>query len=176
MRSSLLAVLIGSLMLTVACAQSDTGITTSVKARLAADETVKARQINVDTRDRVVTITGQVSNAEERDRAVQIARDTNGVTNVIDQLTITTETAPTSGTLPNTPVTGDAAITAEVKAKLLADPNTSGLAVNVDTSNGVVTLTGAVASSAEKDEALRLAREVSGVTNVVDSLTVGSRQ
>jgi osmotically-inducible protein OsmY len=70
------------------CANTDAGITTSVKNKLIADDLVKARQINVDTRDKVVTLTGQVTTAEEETRALQIARGTEGVLDVIDQIDI----------------------------------------------------------------------------------------
>jgi len=72
----------------VGCASSDAGITTSVKNKLIADDLVKARQINVDTQDKVVTLTGQVNSAEEETRALQIARGTEGVRDVIDQIDI----------------------------------------------------------------------------------------
>jgi hyperosmotically inducible protein len=78
----------GTAVLVVACAQSDAGITTSVKSQLAADQIVKARNINVDTRDRVVTLTGEVRNTAEEAQALQLARNTEGVTNVIDQIEI----------------------------------------------------------------------------------------
>ena len=176
MKSPLLA-LIGLAMLTVACSQTDPGITTSVKSRLIADDLVKARHIDVDTKDHMVTLTGEVNSAEERERAVQITRDTKGVRNVTDQLTVIPEAAATTGILPNTPlVATDAGITAEVKSKLLANPNTPGLAVNVDTRDGVVTLAGSVKSPSEKAAAIRLARDVAGVTSVVDHLTIESRR
>jgi osmotically-inducible protein OsmY len=66
----------------------------------------------------------------------------------------------------------DAAVTASVKTKFLADTKVSGLNINVDTSNHVVTLTGVVHSAAEKAEALRLARETNGVKSVISKLTV----
>jgi hyperosmotically inducible periplasmic protein len=71
-----------------ACAASDPGITTAVKAKLAADDTVKAYQINVDTKDGVVTLTGNVATAEARQRAGQLARETDGVTRVEDFLRV----------------------------------------------------------------------------------------
>jgi len=74
--------------LTVGCAQTDAGISTNVKNKLIADDLVKARQINVDTQDKVVTLTGQVNTAEEESRAIQIARNTSGVRDVIDQIDI----------------------------------------------------------------------------------------
>jgi len=56
----LLLGILGTAVLVVGCSQSDSGITTSVKSKLVADDMVKARNINVDTRDRVVTLTGTV--------------------------------------------------------------------------------------------------------------------
>jgi hyperosmotically inducible protein len=66
----------------------------------------------------------------------------------------------------------DAEITTAVKTKFLADTKVSGLNINVDTNNHVVTLTGPVHSAAEKAEALRLARTTKGVHKVVSKLTL----
>jgi hypothetical protein len=57
------------LAMTVACSQSDPGITTAVKTKLAADDTVKAYEINVDTTNHVVTLTGNVDSAAAKDQA-----------------------------------------------------------------------------------------------------------
>src|SRR5205085_2268708 len=70
----------------------------------------------------------------------------------------------------------DAAITTAVKTKFLADSKVSGLNINVDTNNHVVTLTGPVHSAAEKAEAIRLAKTTSGVNRVVSKLTVESKK
>src|SRR5688572_3307034 len=69
----------------VACSQSDPGVTTAVKSKLAADDTVRAYQIDVDTNDRVVTLSGTVETAAEKDHAIMIARQTDGVRDVVDQ-------------------------------------------------------------------------------------------
>lgn len=66
----------------------------------------------------------------------------------------------------------DAATTAAVKTKLLADTKVGGLGIDVDTKDNVVTLTGKVRTAAEKAEALRLARTTTGVKNVVDKLVI----
>ena len=67
----------------------------------------------------------------------------------------------------------DAAITTAVKTKLLADTTTPGLKIDVDTSNGVVTLNGTVPNAAEKRRAIELARGTSGVKSVKDNLKIG---
>ena len=85
-----------ALLFTVACGQTDAGITTAVKSKLAADDMVKAYQVDVDTSNKVVTLSGDVETAAQKEHAVQIARNTDGVTDVIDQLRVN-RTAATSG-------------------------------------------------------------------------------
>jgi hyperosmotically inducible periplasmic protein len=78
----------GALAVTVACSQTDAGITSAVKSKMAADDTVKASDINVDTHNHVVTLNGTVGSNAEKERAVMIARNTNGVNSVVDDLTV----------------------------------------------------------------------------------------
>ena len=58
-------------------------------------------------------------------------------------------------------------------ADLLADTRVSGLAIDVDTNNGVVTLTGRVPNATAKTAAMEIARGTDNVKNVVDKLTIG---
>jgi len=171
------ALLCGSALaiFTVACAETDPGITTAVKTKFAADATVKAYQINVDTRDGVVTLSGNVENAAAKTTAVRLARETDGVTNVVDNVMVAAKPLDTPNIADRVDRTDatDPGITALVKSKLLADPDTSGLKIDVDTQNGVVTLSGRVATAAEKNEAVRMARDSAGVKSVNDKLTVG---
>jgi len=69
-------------------------------------------------------------------------------------------------------VLSDAEITSAVKTKFMADKTVSAMAINVDTDHGVVTLKGDVKSDAEKQQALKIARDTKGVRSVVDQLTV----
>lgn len=96
MRAFLGAVSAVVLAFTVACSQTDAGITTAVKSKLAADDTVKAYKVDVDTANKVVTLSGEVDTEAQRAHAVMIARNTDGVADVIDQLRIN-PTAATSG-------------------------------------------------------------------------------
>lgn len=70
----------------------------------------------------------------------------------------------------------DATITAKVKSQLLADPNVSGLQVNVQTFKGQVQLSGYVNSSDERARAEQVARQVAGVKNVSNDLIVKSER
>lgn len=80
----------------VGCGQTDTGVTTSVQTRLASDDVVQARDIDVTTQDGVVTLSGEVQSQIEREQAIMIARQTDGVRDVVDQLRVS-EAAPTTG-------------------------------------------------------------------------------
>jgi osmotically-inducible protein OsmY len=66
----------------------------------------------------------------------------------------------------------DATITARVKTALLNDPDVGGLAIDVDTSLGVVTMSGVVKSPAEEQRAVAVARRVGGVRDVRSTLQV----
>ena len=197
----------------VACSSTDPGLTTAVKSKLAADDTVKSYRIDVDTKDAVVTLNGAVDTAAARARAVELARSTEGVRDVVDRLTVTPGATPTTGVDDKVSgeareaareadaktdaakrdaddkadeaqrkagdatdragdAVGDAALTTKVKTKFLADDDISGLKIDVDSKNGVVTLTGTVPTAAEKNMALKVARSTEGVKSVVDRLKV----
>ena len=64
---------------------------------------------------------------------------------------------------------GDAWITTKVKTDLLATPDVSGLAIDVDTKNGVVMLKGSVDSKAQADKAVAVAKKIDGVKKVDSS-------
>jgi osmotically-inducible protein OsmY len=66
----------------------------------------------------------------------------------------------------------DTTITTRVKTQMLNDPQVGGLGIDVDTFKGAVTLSGRVKSQSEKDQAVALARRVSGVVEVKDALQV----
>jgi len=69
----------------------------------------------------------------------------------------------------------DARTTATIKAKILKDSGLAGFKLDVDTTAGVVTLSGAVASYEEIAEAMRVAWETDGVTKVISTLQVQSK-
>ncbi len=226
MLKTLAALVAGAgLVMTVACAKTDAGITTNVKSKMAADDTVKAYEINVDTANGVVTLTGTVESPAVEQQAMLIARQTDGVTDVVDQITVNSAEA-TSGRIDRAEdraaatadnfgdrtadaarntvdktedlahkaagkvedaakytaektgdiarktgeVVTDSAITSAVKTKMLADSTVKGLTIDVDTSNGVVTLNGDVASKTEMDKAIMIARDTKGVSRVVSNL------
>jgi hyperosmotically inducible periplasmic protein len=67
---------------------SEAGLTAKIKAKMALDDSVKSRKIDVTTNGSVVTLTGDVESVKEHDRAIALARETNGVTDVVDHLRV----------------------------------------------------------------------------------------
>jgi hyperosmotically inducible periplasmic protein len=67
---------------------SEGALTAKIKSKMALDDTVKALAIDVDTVGTVVTLTGTVRSQAEHAKAVQLARETAGVTAVNDRLVI----------------------------------------------------------------------------------------
>src|SRR5262245_16853307 len=166
---SQVAVAVMVVLLTAGCSQPDPVITGKVKAAMAVDSTVRASQIEVATKDGVVTLSGNIDSQAEKDRAMEIARSASGVRSVVDMLAV--RTGPAVGNAPDPDRTvgehvDDALITAAVKTRLLDDPVVKGLRIDVDTRAGVVFLTGSVTSQEESDRAVEIARATDHVKDV----------
>jgi osmotically-inducible protein OsmY len=66
----------------------DAALTAKIKSKMGLDDMVQASRIDVTTDKGVVTLSGTVGSAAERQRAVQLARETSGVKSVTDRLAI----------------------------------------------------------------------------------------
>jgi osmotically-inducible protein OsmY len=69
-------------------AAADAATTAAVKTKLLGDTKVAGLNIDVDTKDNVVTLTGKVHSAAERTEAIRLARTTTGVKSVVNKLTV----------------------------------------------------------------------------------------
>jgi osmotically-inducible protein OsmY len=67
---------------------TDGYITDQVSIRLASDQVVKGGALKVDTKDGVVTLSGQVELQHQKDRAAELAKKVKGVKQVIDNITL----------------------------------------------------------------------------------------
>ncbi|WP_113065585.1 BON domain-containing protein [Oleiagrimonas sp. MCCC 1A03011] len=150
---------------------SDTWITTKVKTAFATTKGVRFPDISVDTKDGVVMLTGMVPSQAEREMAIRTAHSVKGVKAVqADKLKVGEDddrTADTdgSGTSMGQKVT-DTWITTKVKTAFATAKAVHMTDISVDTTDGVVMLTGTVHSEAEKQLAIRDARGVKGVKAV----------
>ena len=72
----------------VGSAVDDAAISAKIKAKMTLDDSVRARSIDVSTTGPTVTLSGTVRSAAEHDRTVKLARETDGVTRVVDHLVV----------------------------------------------------------------------------------------
>lgn len=210
-------------------AVKDAWITTQIEAKYFGDANIKGRNIDVDTANGVVTLTGEVTTVAERQRAVARAKEVDGVTRVVDRLKLVPAARSAADRAEDKADKAadkadrakdkaedkadrakdkaddkadrakdkaddraekianksqaradragndisDAWITTKVQSKYYVDGDVRGLNIDVTTNGGVVTLTGKVATEAERNKALALAKSTDGVKQVIDKLTIG---
>lgn len=171
---AVIAVFLGSALF-VGCASqmvskktrnADSGATSVLEATLGASDKVKARQVEVVTREGVVYLTGVVDTVEARREAGRLAWRTAGVKGVVNDLTV--------GEMTLGGWVDDVMISSKVKSKLIANSEIHASSIDVSSSQGVVTLIGRVRSVVIKRDAERVARNTKGVTDVHNELMVGS--
>ena len=129
---------------------------TVLAAALAAATlaTVGCEQRSADTVGRSV---GEATKMQTQPQVVDSSRAGDKVTAATDKIATTAD---------------DSAITAKVKAAILAEPGLKSLEISVDTKNATVTLSGNVDSNMLRDRAKQIAMATEGVRSVVDNLSV----
>jgi osmotically-inducible protein OsmY len=175
------AVLIGALVALPAFAAEPTGqakdawIQGKIETVYTLNRHLNGFTINTDVAQGAVHLTGKVESAVDRDLAGELAKGIDGVVSVDNDLVIEAKSRAAASSGSDRPFSvwvDDATTTAAVKSKLLANANTEGLKIEVDTRGDVVTLSGDVASAEEKQLAEQLARNTGDVKDVRNQLTV----
>jgi hyperosmotically inducible periplasmic protein len=161
-----------ALSLLAACASAppspkhDDAVTrTEILAKLSENHRTNPFAIDVKVSAGVAHLTGRVADEEVKALVESEARSVEGVKDVVNELTV--------GMAAGAEPLDDDAVTARVKAKLAASAEMTPLHLDVATEKGVVTLSGRVASDAQKTEAERIARATQGVVGVRNLLEVG---
>ena len=67
---------------------AEAAISSKIKAKMALDDSVRAARISVRTQGSTVTLSGRTTSSAERERAVQLARETDGVSRVVDHIEV----------------------------------------------------------------------------------------
>jgi len=160
---------------------NDATTTATVKSKLLWNRNTEGLDINVTTRDGVVTLEGRTDSEASSELAERLARNTDGVRQVDNKLSVSVEggTADRARAQANQAggAISDAWITSKVKSSFLFSSNLDGLDISVETKNGQVTLSGQVANDAEKSLAVETAENIRGVRGVnADALRVGGTE
>lgn len=142
----------------------DTAITSRIRAKLANDATLHLFRINVDSRQGIVTLSGTLPSEDRKRRAAEIAAGVAGVRQVENLLRV--------GQMRRPDRFEDAVIASQITSRLIQNPMTHALAIDVEAEKGKVILSGRVQSEREKKEAERIARNTSGVLSVENQLEI----
>jgi osmotically-inducible protein OsmY len=149
---------------------SDTWVGLKVKTALLFHRNVRATKTDIDVTNGIVSLTGEASSAAQKELTTEYAKDVEGVKEVKNNMTIAKTPATPDETVGEK--IDDASITAQVKASLLSHHSTSALKTKVETTDGVVTLSGIAKNAAEKSLVTKLVTDINGVTSVVNNMTV----
>lgn len=160
---------------------NDATTTATVKSKLLWNRNTEGLDINVTSRDGVVTLEGRAGSEAASELAERLARNTEGVRRVENKLSVSAEGGTADRAREQVDNAGgaisDAWITSKVKSSFLFNSNLDGLDIAVETRNGQVTLSGEVASEAEKSLAVEITENIRGVRGVsADSLRVGGME
>lgn len=159
---------------------SDAMITARVKTALLTDKRVDGLPIDVDTKNGVVTLKGEVDDAAKIDQAAKLAAAVEGVASVSNSLAVNRDAVASRADAKSDEERGigravdDGVITGKVKTALIADAEIKGLMIDVDTNRGVVTLSGQVETTAQLDKVMKIAGQTEGVNAVNNQLSVKS--
>jgi osmotically-inducible protein OsmY len=157
---------------------NDAFLKTKILGEYAVNPHVSALKLDVRVENGIAWLGGTATSPTERDLAIEIARGVDGVRKVHSQIVVqkpmTTAQADPQRRDHRTVGEGidDGTITTTLKARLIANDSTPGTKINVTTRRGVVTLTGAVDSDAQKELAGRIAENTEHVREVHNELTV----
>jgi osmotically-inducible protein OsmY len=173
---------------------SDQDISNVIATKIASDKSLKPDAIKVTVEGGVVTLTGVVPKDADRGRVERLAQ-VAGVSRVDNKLTsrekATIKTKEAAGKVADASKKGvdktkqalsktgevitDAWISSRIKTKFMTDEALRASAITVDSTDHVVTLSGAVTNAAARATAVSMAKEVEGVERVIDKLTVASK-
>jgi osmotically-inducible protein OsmY len=190
MKNVLLAAALGALLWsakasadssTFTGAAKDAWLTGKIETAFLLNAHLNPFAIDTDVDNGVVHLTGTVRDDIDRDLAGELAKGLDGVVEVKNDIKLdraSAERTMAERSSENTRDFGtwvdDATTTAMVKSKLIGNSNIAAGKINVDTRGDVVTLSGRVGSSKEKELAEQIAGNVGDVEDVKNDLVVGA--
>lgn len=172
--------------------QSDTAITAEVERELSNDADFGSSNIDVTTTNGVVTLEGDVADSDAKSAAERVASNVSGVNRVNNRLSASSDSTSSDSRSTDTMASdgmdtmntavddtqdavSDTWITTKVKSSLLADSEAEGFDIDVETIDGVVTLTGELDDGDAVRHAEEIAAGVDGVKSVnVTALTISA--
>ncbi|MFN7927919.1 MAG: BON domain-containing protein [Blastocatellia bacterium] len=151
---------------------ADLEIQADLRERYASSPELSGENIQITIKDRNVTLSGEVTSPQQKAGAEQVARSINNIQNVTNMLAVKDVTAGRNET-PGVSSDSSQRLGKQVQFALFneRDNFVEVGAINVDTKDGIVTLSGNVSSKAERALAERITRDVNGVQTIRNQLT-----
>ena len=150
---------------------TDAEIVSTIKSEISAEAALTGTNVSISSQAGRVTLSGNVNTDAEASKIVEIAESTTGVTGTdTTQLTVKESKQPWADTLITAKVKG-----IYIREKLLGDAPADAVAalgVHVETTNGIVYLSGAVDTEEQASNAVRLANSIEGVKSVQSKIEV----
>jgi osmotically-inducible protein OsmY len=189
MKNVLLAAALGVLLFASAKARADSSaftgaakdawLTGKIEAAFVLNAHLNPFRINTDVDNGIVHLTGTVRDDIDRDLAGEVVKGLDGVVEVKNDIKLDRASAEKTMAERQSAETrdfgswvDDATTTAQVKSKLIGNSNIAAGKINVDTRDDIVTLSGRVGSSKEKELAEQIAGNVGDVEDVKNNLVV----
>lgn len=151
---------------------SDTWIGLKVKAALLFHRNVRATKTDVNVKDGIVTLSGEASSLAQKELTTEYAKDIDNVKGVNNEMTVAQTPVKLDEAVDEK--IDDASITAEVRTSLRSHRSTSTVKTKVETTDGVVTVSGIAKNAAEKALVTKLVTDINGVKSVVNNMTVAA--
>jgi hyperosmotically inducible protein len=139
----------------------------TIQAKLIGKLGTDALRISVHVSGPTATLTGEVAKKSSQKMAESVALSVDGIKKVDNQ--VTQKTAPTAMANAEANVK-DALLLTKVKTILLTDIGVNALKIDVDVTNGVVSLRGKLGNAEVNEEAMRKTRSIKGVKKVINLL------
>ncbi len=147
-----------------------------VRSKLLTEVKSAALPIHVTAEGATITLTGEVKKKSSLELSEAVAKSVAGVRHVSNNLTLAPSESETSGVKTAAVESGhelkDALLEAKIKSKLIAKTGKSAFAIEVEATDGVVSLSGDSPDRAHHDRALLIARQTTGTLEVHDLLKI----
>ncbi|MBC3765336.1 BON domain-containing protein [Neptunicella marina] len=183
MNRSIISVLVAASLTTVSATASadnswkneakDAWIDGKAETTLLLNGNLNSFTINTDVKNGEVTLTGTVESDVDKALAEELVSSLDGVSDVDNQLTVKADKEQKKDSKIMKGLK-DSKVETVVKTRLLFESEVSGLDIEVEAKDGVVTLSGKVETDAERDLAIAIAKNTNDVKRVNDELHVAS--
>jgi osmotically-inducible protein OsmY len=147
-----------------------------VRTKLLNEVKSAALPVHVTAEGTTITLTGEVKKKSSLELSEAVAKSVTGVHHVVNNMTVAPTEAETNGVKTAAIESGhemkDALLEAKIKSKLIAKTGKSAFAIEVEATDGVVSLSGDSPDRAHRDRALLIARQTTGALEVHDLMKI----